>query len=164
MDAYVQEVRKLENKFSSLEVHHVVGEYNFCVDILSNLRSTRAQVPAGVFVQKLKQPSIKSSPQVTTNADLQQPDQEVMMLGEDWREAYIDFIRDQRLPAGMDERSGEAARVMRRSKGFVLVDCKLNRRGARSVVLMKCVMKEDGYDIQTLSIAFMHQGYSTVKI
>jgi hypothetical protein len=24
MDAYVQEVRKLENKFSSLEVHHVI--------------------------------------------------------------------------------------------------------------------------------------------
>jgi hypothetical protein len=70
-----------------------------------------------------------------------------MMLGEDWRETYIDFIQDQRLPAGMDARSAEAARVMRRSKGFVLVDSKLYRRGARSGVLMKCVMKEDGYDI-----------------
>jgi hypothetical protein len=48
-----------------------------------------------------------------------------MMLGEDWREAYIDFIRDQRLLVGMDTRSVEAARVMRRSKGFVLVDSKL---------------------------------------
>jgi hypothetical protein len=64
------------------------------------------------------------------------------MLGEDWRENYIDFIRDQRLPAGMDARSTEAARVMRRSKGFVLVDTKLYRRGARSGVLMKCVTKE----------------------
>jgi hypothetical protein len=70
-----------------------------------------------------------------------------MMLGEDWREAYIDFIRDQRLPIGMDARSVEAARVIRRSKGFVLVDSKLYRRGARSGVLMKCVTKEDGYDI-----------------
>jgi hypothetical protein len=70
-----------------------------------------------------------------------------MMLGEDWREAYINFIRDQRLPVGMDARSAEAARVMRRSKRFVLVDSKLYRRGARSDVLMKCVMKEDGYDI-----------------
>jgi hypothetical protein len=69
------------------------------------------------------------------------------MLGEDWREAYIDFIRDHRLPAGMDARSVGAARVMRRSKGFVLVDNKLYRRGARSGVLMKCVTKEDGYDI-----------------
>jgi hypothetical protein len=36
---------------------------------------------------------------------------------------------------------------MRRSKGFVLVDNKLYRRGACSGVLMKCVTKEDGYDI-----------------
>jgi hypothetical protein len=107
MDAYVQEVRKLKNKFSGLEVHHVVREHNVGVDILSKLGSTGAQVLAGVFVQELKQPSIKSSPQVTTDAGLQQPDQEVMMLGEDWREAYIDFIRDQRLPVGMDARSAE---------------------------------------------------------
>jgi hypothetical protein len=70
-----------------------------------------------------------------------------MMLGGDWREAYIDFIRDQKLPAGIDARSAEAARVMRRSKGFILVDSKLYRRDARSGVLMKCVTKEDGYDI-----------------
>jgi hypothetical protein len=70
-----------------------------------------------------------------------------MMLGEDWREAYIDFIRDQRLPAGMDARSAEAVRVMHRSKGFILVDNKLYRRGARSRVLLKCITKEDGYDI-----------------
>jgi hypothetical protein len=147
MDTYVQEVRKLENKFSGLEVHHVAREHNVGTDILSKLGSTGAQVPAGVFVQELKQPSIKSSPQVTTDAGLQQPDREVMMLREDWREAYINFFRDHRLPAGMDARSAEAARVMHRSKGFVLVDNKLYRRGARSGVLMKCIMKEDGYDI-----------------
>jgi ribonuclease HI len=28
MDAYVQELRKLENKFSGLEVHHVIWEHN----------------------------------------------------------------------------------------------------------------------------------------
>jgi hypothetical protein len=70
-----------------------------------------------------------------------------MMLGEDWRETYIDFIRDQRLPVGMDAKSAAAARVMRRSKGFVLVDNKLYWHGARSGVLMKCVTGEDGYDI-----------------
>jgi hypothetical protein len=70
-----------------------------------------------------------------------------MMLGEDWREAYIDFIRDQRLPVGADARSAKAARVIRRSKGFILVDSKLYWRGARSGVLMKCITKEDGYDI-----------------
>jgi hypothetical protein len=58
MDAYVQEVRKLENKFSGLEVHLVLWEHNVGMDILSKMGSTRAQVPAGVFVQELKQPSI----------------------------------------------------------------------------------------------------------
>jgi hypothetical protein len=48
---------------------------------------------------------------------------------------------------GIDARSTEATCVLRRSKGFVLVDGKLFRRGARSGVLMKCVTKEDGYDI-----------------
>jgi ribonuclease HI len=146
MDAYVQEVRKLEKNFRP-GGSSVLQEHNVGADILSKLGSTRAQVPAGVFVQELRQPSIKSSPHVTTDSGPQQPDREVMMLGEDWREAYIDFIRDQRLPVGMDARSTEAARVMRRSKGFILVDSKLYRRGARSGVLMKCVMKEDGYDI-----------------
>jgi hypothetical protein len=70
-----------------------------------------------------------------------------MTLGEDWREAYIDFIRDQRLPAGMDAKSVEAARVMRKSKCFILVDSKLYRRGARSGVLMKCLTREDGHNI-----------------
>jgi hypothetical protein len=107
----------------------VLREYNVGADILSKLGSTRAQAPAGVFIQELKQPSIKSSPQVTTDAGPQQPDRKVMLLGENWREAYIDFVRDQRLPAGMDARSTEAARVMRRSKGFVLIDSKLYRRG-----------------------------------
>jgi hypothetical protein len=70
-----------------------------------------------------------------------------MVLREDWREAFIDFIGDQKLPAGIDARSAEAARVMRRSKGFVLVNSKLYRRGTRLGVLMKCVTKEEGYDI-----------------
>jgi hypothetical protein len=71
MDAYVQEVRKLENKFSGLEVYHVVREHNIGADILSKLGSTHAQVLAEVFIQKLKQSSIKLSPQVTTYAGLQ---------------------------------------------------------------------------------------------
>jgi hypothetical protein len=118
MYAYVQEVRKLENKFSGLEVHHVVWEHNIGADILSKLGSTHAQVPAGVFVQELKQPSIKSSPQVTTDDGLQQPDREVMMLEEDWREACIDFIRDQKLPAGGGQKKRRGSSCHAQKQGF----------------------------------------------
>jgi hypothetical protein len=50
MDAYVQEVRKLESNFSGLEVHHVLREHNVGADILSKLGSTCAQVLSGLFV------------------------------------------------------------------------------------------------------------------
>jgi len=125
MEAYVQEVRKLENKFSGLEVYHVLREHNIAADALSKLGSTRAQVPAGVFVQEFKQSSISPSPQVSTGPGLELPGREVMLVGEDWRGPFIDFIRDHILPAGINPRSAAAARIMRRSKGFVLVADKL---------------------------------------
>jgi ribonuclease HI len=42
IEVYVQEVRKLENKFSGLEVHHVLREHNVAADTLSKLGSARA--------------------------------------------------------------------------------------------------------------------------
>jgi len=50
MDAYVEEIRKLKNKFSGLEIHHVDHDNNVGDDILSKLGSTRAAVPPRVFV------------------------------------------------------------------------------------------------------------------
>jgi ribonuclease HI len=58
MDAYYLEVRKLENKFYGLEFHHIVSDNNVAADVLSKLSSTRAQVPAGVFIHELHAPSI----------------------------------------------------------------------------------------------------------
>jgi hypothetical protein len=60
---------------------------------------------------------------------------------------FISRLGERGLLAGLDARSAEAARVMCRSKDFVLVDSKLYRCGARSGVLMKCVTREDGNDI-----------------
>ena len=45
MDAYVEEIRKLKNKFSRLEIHHVDRDNNVGADVLSKLGSTRAAVP-----------------------------------------------------------------------------------------------------------------------
>jgi ribonuclease HI len=50
IDAYVEEIRKLENKFSGLEIHHVDCDNNVGADVLSKLGSTRAAIPPGVFV------------------------------------------------------------------------------------------------------------------
>jgi hypothetical protein len=39
MDAYVAEIIKLENKFSGLEIHHVIRDNNMAADVLSELGS-----------------------------------------------------------------------------------------------------------------------------
>ena len=87
MDAYCLEVRKLENKFHGLEFHHVVRDNNVAADVLSKLGSTRAQVPAGVFVHELHKKSIpeQSSPPTTTDPGPSQTDREVLMIDVDWR-------------------------------------------------------------------------------
>lgn len=58
MDAYYQVVRKLENKFSGLEFHHVARDNNIAMNVLSKLGPTRAQVSARVFMHELHKPSI----------------------------------------------------------------------------------------------------------
>jgi ribonuclease HI len=67
MDAYCLEVCKLENKFYGLEFHHVVRDNNVAADVPSKLGSTRAQVPAGVFIHELHTPSILEPAPPTTN-------------------------------------------------------------------------------------------------
>ena len=101
MDAYCLEVRKLENKFYGLEFHHVIRHNNIDADILSKLGSTRAQVPAGVFVHELHKPSILEPAPTppTTSPKLSEPSREVLMIDVDWRSPFIDYIREQKLPS-----------------------------------------------------------------
>jgi hypothetical protein len=143
MDAYCLEVRKLENKFYGLEFHHIVRDNNVAADVLSKLGSTRTQVPAGVFIHELHAPSI-SEPALTTTAPAHPPaGQEVMMIDVDWRQPFIDYLSEQKVPS--DKNSAE--QLVHRAKSYVLVGDKLYKRGASSGVLMKCVRREEGKDI-----------------
>jgi ribonuclease HI len=94
MDAYCLEVRKLENKFCGLEFHHVVHDNNVAADVLSKLGSTRAQVPAGGFVHELRTPSIPEPAPPITDPAHPPTGQEVMMIYVDWRQPFIDYIRE----------------------------------------------------------------------
>jgi hypothetical protein len=143
MDAYCLEVRKLENKLYGLEFHHVVRDNNVAADVLSKLGSTRAQVPAGVFVQELHAPSILEPVPTTTDPASSPAGQEVMMIDVDWRQPFIDYIRKQKVPTDKNL----AKQIICRAKSYVLVGDKLYKRGATSGVLMKCVPREEGKDI-----------------
>jgi ribonuclease HI len=94
MDAYVHEVRKLENKFSSLEIHHVLREHNVGADILSKLGSTRAQVPPGVFIQELNQPSINVFTHVLVAIDKFTKWTEYKPISMLTPDRVVDFIND----------------------------------------------------------------------
>ena len=85
MDAYIEEIRKLENKFSGLEIHHVDRDNNVGANVLSKLRSTRAIVPPGVFVHELHHPSVKVQSQQVTDTEAPATVREVLMIEEDWQ-------------------------------------------------------------------------------
>lgn len=70
----------------------------------------------------------------------------VMMIEEDWQIQFIGFIREFKLPPHVDAKSAEAARIIRQSKGFVLVGDNLYKRSA-SGILMKYVILEERKDI-----------------
>jgi ribonuclease HI len=136
MDAYCLEVRKLENKFYGLEFHHVVRDNNVAADVLSKLGSTRAQVPAGVFVHELYVPSILKPVPLTTDPAHPPAGQEVMMIDVDWRQPFIDYLSEQKVPSDKNL----AEQLIRRAKSYVLVGDKLYRRDTSSGVLISAFL------------------------
>jgi ribonuclease HI len=70
MEAYCDEVRRLEDKFHGLELNHVARRYNETADELAKIALGRTMVPPGVFSRDICQPSVKlddtPEPEVTS--------------------------------------------------------------------------------------------------
>jgi hypothetical protein len=143
MDAYCLEVGKLENMFYGLEFHHVIRDNNVAADVLSKLGSTRAQVPTVVFVHELHAPSTPVPAPPTTDPAHPPAGQEVMIIDADWRQPFINYLSEQKVPSDKNL----AEQLICRAKSYVLVGDKLYRQGASSGVLMKCVPRQEGKDI-----------------
>jgi ribonuclease HI len=60
MEAYCDEVRRLEDKFYGLELNHIARHYNETADELAKIASGRTTVPPDVFSRDLHQPSVKT--------------------------------------------------------------------------------------------------------
>jgi hypothetical protein len=58
------------------------------------------------------------------------------MIKVDWRVAFIDYNQEDKLPPGVNPKSVEATRILRRSKGYVLVGGNLYKRGSVSGILI----------------------------
>ena len=59
MGAYLDEVRKLEQRFDGIQMEHIPRGENFIADELSKMAAKREPVPPGVFVERLVRPSIE---------------------------------------------------------------------------------------------------------
>jgi ribonuclease HI len=58
MEAYCEEVQRLEDKFHGLELNHVARRYNEAADELAKIAVSRTIVPPDVFAKDLHQPSV----------------------------------------------------------------------------------------------------------
>jgi hypothetical protein len=123
MNAYYNEVRKLEDHFEGLEFHHVSCDNNMAADILSKLGSKRTLVPAGVFVQDLRKPSIRLLSDLETSpSDI--PGSRNVLMAEAENDSCLDFIAyimENRVP----EYKVERKQIVRRSGNYIVIGTEL---------------------------------------
>jgi hypothetical protein len=149
MDAYCAEIRKLEGHFEGIEFQHVPRNNNVAANVLSKLGSRRALVPAGVFVQDLRKPSIKildpDNLEPPPNDQSSASPRDVLMSEkeDDWRKPFIDFILDQLVPDNKAEREC----ITRRSANYVMIGTDLYNKAASTGVLMKCILRSEGLQL-----------------
>jgi hypothetical protein len=74
MEAYCDEVRRLENKFYGLELNHIARRYNETADELAKIASGRTMVPPNVFCRDIHQPSVKINDTPEPEEALAQPE------------------------------------------------------------------------------------------
>jgi ribonuclease HI len=60
MEAYCDEVRRLEDKFYGLDLNHVTRRYNETADELAKIASGQTTFPPNVFSRDIHQPSVKT--------------------------------------------------------------------------------------------------------
>jgi hypothetical protein len=145
MNAYCAEVRKLEDHFEGLEFHHVSRDNNVATDVLSKLGSKHALVPAGMFVQDLRKPSIRLLIDLETLHSDTPGNRDVFMAEteDNWCLDFVAYIVEQRVPEDKIERK----KIVRRAANYVVISTELYRRSASNSVLMKCILRSEGLEL-----------------
>jgi hypothetical protein len=173
MEAYCDEVRRLEDKFYGLELNHIARRYNETADELAKIASGQTTVPPDVFSRDLHQPSVKTddtpkpekasalpekasalpeAPSAQPEAPLA-PEDEALRVEEErngvppnrsWQTSYLQHLHQGELP--LDR--AEARRLARRAKSFVLLgdEKELNHRSP-SGILQRCISITEGQEL-----------------
>jgi hypothetical protein len=173
MEAYCDEVRRLEDKFYGLELNHITRRYNETADELAKIASGRTTVPPDVFSRDLHQPSIKiddtpepeapsaqseapsarpEAPSARLEAPLA-PEGEALRVEEErsgvtpnrnWQTPYLQYLHRGELP--LDR--AEARWLARRAKSFVLVgDRKELYHRSPLGILQRCISIAEGQEL-----------------
>jgi hypothetical protein len=74
MEAYCDEIRRLEDKFYGLKLNHIARRNNETADELAKIASGRTTVPPDVFSRDLHQPSVKIDDTPEPEAPSAQPE------------------------------------------------------------------------------------------
>jgi hypothetical protein len=173
MEAYCDEVRRLEDKFYGLELNHVARQYNETADELAKIASGRTTVPPDVFSRDIHQPSVKtddtpepgeasaqpkeaSAPLEGASAQPEAPSaaegEALRVEGErngvtpnrNWQTPYLQYLHRGELP--LDK--AEARRLARRAKSFVLLgDEKELYHRSPSGILQRCISITEGQEL-----------------
>jgi ribonuclease HI len=113
MEAYCDEVRRLEDKFHGLEPNHVARRYNETADELAKIASGRATVPPNVFCRDIHQPSVKlddapkpdetsTQPEVPSAAEGEalriEGERNGVMPNTNWQTPYLEYLHRGELP------------------------------------------------------------------
>jgi hypothetical protein len=121
MEAYCDEVRRLEDKFYGLELNHIARRYNETTDELAKVASGRTTVPPDIFSRDLHQPSVKiddtpetEAPSARPEAPSVQPEVPLAPKGEtlhvgggersgvtpdqNWQTPYLQYLHQGELP------------------------------------------------------------------
>jgi ribonuclease HI len=173
MEAYCDEVRRLEDKFYGLELNHVARRYNETADELAKIASGRTTVPPDVFFRDLHQPSVKTddtpepekasaqpeAPSALPKAPSAQPEapsapegealrveeeQNGVLPNRDWQTPYLKYLHRGEL--SLDR--AKARRLARRAKSFVLLgDGKELYHRSPSGILQRCISIIEGQEL-----------------
>jgi hypothetical protein len=159
MEAYYDEVRRLEDKFYGLELNHIARRYNETVDELAKIASGRTTVPPDVFSRDIHQPSVKFDDTPEPEEASAQPEVPSTAEGEvlrvegewngvtpnpNWQAPYLEYLLRGELP--LDK--AEAQRLARRAKSFVLLgDEKELYHRSPSGILQRCISVAEGQEL-----------------
>jgi hypothetical protein len=159
MEAYCDEVRRLEDKFYGVELNHIARRYNETADELAKKASGRTTVPPDVFSRDIHQPSIKiddtpepkeasAQPEVSSAAEGEalciEGEQNGVTPNPNWQALYLEYLLRGELP--LDK--AKARRLARRAKSFVLLgDEKELYHRSPSGILQRCIPVAEGQEL-----------------